>query len=190
MATAAVQARHWSRQEYERLVSAGMFHPEEQLELVQGEILQMSPQGSAHATAVSLVENALREAFGSNYLIRIQMPLALDPDSEPEPDIAVMIGSPRDYRNAHPKTAELVVEVADTTIEYDRKRKTPLYAKAGIQENWILNILERQLEVFSLPARDYSLSQPYQERKIHTPPETVSPLHLPEISILVADLLP
>jgi len=190
MSTAAVQARHWSRQDYERLVSAGMFHPEERLELVEGEILQMSPQGSAHATAVSLVESALREAFGSDYLIRIQMPLALDPDSEPEPDIAVIIGSPRDYRNAHPNIAELVVEVADTTIEYDRKRKAPLYAKAGIQEYWILNILDRQLEVFSLPARDNSSSRPYHERKILTPSETVSPLHLPEMSILVADLLP
>ncbi len=190
MSNAAVQTRHWSRLEYERLVSAGMFHPEERLELLEGEIFQMSPQGSVHATAVSLVENALREAFGSNYVIRIQMPLALDPDSEPEPDIAVVIGSPRDYRDAHPNTAELIVEVADSTIEYDRKRKTRLYARAGIPEYWILNILDRHLEVHRLPVRGDSSSLTYQDQRTLTSSEKVSLLRSPETSILVADLLP
>jgi len=190
MSNAAVQTRHWSRLEYERLVSVGMFHPEERLELLEGEILQMSPQGSVHATAVSLVENALREAFGSNYVIRIQMPLALDPDSEPEPDIAVVVGSPRDYKDAHPKTAELLVEVADTTIVYDRKRKTTLYAKAGIPEYWILNLVDRQLEVHRLPLSGGSSSLTYQEQMVLTPSEKVFQVRGHDTSILVADLLP
>lgn len=190
MSDAAVQTRLWSREEYERLIAGGMFHPEERLELIEGEILQMSPQGSTHATAVILVENTLRKVFGSKYVVRVQMPLALGPNSEPEPDLAVVPGSPRDYRDEHPQTAELVVEVADTTLTYDRSKKSIIYARAGIQEYWILNLIERQLEVYRQPRSEPSSTPLYKDHLIITATESLSPLHFSQDSFLVTDLLP
>ena len=190
MSIAAIQTRLWSRKEFERLVSAGLFQPEERLELVGGEILKMSPQGSGHATAVTLIENTLRAVFGTNNTIRVQMPLALDPDSEPEPDIAVVLGSPRDYRDAHPTSAELIVEVADSTLAYDRERKAKLYAQAGIQEYWILNLLDRQLEIYRQPKSVSASTPSYNNHEVKTSSETIIPCRGPQKSIVIADLLP
>src|SRR2546427_3694659 len=117
----ALQVRRWTRQEYDRMVEAGVLAPGERAELIDGEVLAMTPQGSLHATAVVLVEEALRAAFATGYVIRAQMPLALDPSSEP--DVAVVRGSPRDYRGAHPTSALLVVEGAEATLGYDRDPK-------------------------------------------------------------------
>ncbi len=190
MSVVEIQTRNWSRQEYEQLVSAGIFQPHERLELVEGEILQMSPQGSAHATAITLIDNALREVFGSNYTIRVQMPLAVSLDSEPEPDIAVVVGSPRDYRDTHPTTAELVVEVADTTLAYDRERKAALYARAGIQEYWILNVIDRQLEIYRQPMANQPSPPSYKIHHILTSSESVSPLPSPQTELPVHAFLP
>jgi len=88
----------------------------------------------------------LSRIFGDGWDVRGQMPLALGDDSEPEPDVAVVAGSPRDYRDAHPTTAALIVEVADASVAYDRKRKAPLYARAGIPEFWLLVLSEEKLE--------------------------------------------
>ncbi len=147
----ATQVRRWTREEYDRMIAAGMFKPGERIELIDGEILQMPPQGSAHFTAIQLAEEALRGAFGAGFVVRTRAPLALGPDSEPEPDIAVASGNARDYREAHPATALLLVEVADSTLDYDRRRKGELYARAGIREYWIVNLLESCLEVYRDP---------------------------------------
>ena len=140
-----VQTRRWTRDEYDRMIATGIFHPEERLELLEGEIVHMTPQGSGHATAVRLVEDALRNLFNVGFDVRVQMPLALGTDSEPEPDVAVVVGPPRDYRDEHPRVAILVVEVADSTLSLDRERKAALYARAGIQEYWLLNLTDRCL---------------------------------------------
>ncbi len=185
MAADAVQTRRWSREEYDRMVGEGFFGPEERLELVNGEIVQMTPQGSAHAAAVSLVQEALNAAFGTGYTVRVQMPLAVDPSSEPEPDVAIVRGSPRDYKARHPETAVLVVEVADTTLSYDRERKARLYASAGIPEYWVLNLLNRCLEIHRSPAPGS-----YEDRRLLGPGETVTPLASPQSPVAIDDLLP
>lgn len=190
MSSHAVEIRRWTRQEYDRLVASGFFHPEERLELIEGELLRMTPQGSAHATAVSLAENALRAAFRTGYTVRVHMPLALDPDSEPEPDLAVVTGAPRDYRDSHPRTAVLIVEVADTTLPYDRERKTRLYAASGIPEYWVLNLIDRGLEVHRDPAPGESEEKRYRTRVTVPAAETVSPLSCPSTPVAVSDLLP
>jgi Uma2 family endonuclease len=186
----AVQTRLWTRQEYERLVAEGFFHPEERLELVDGEIIRMTPQGSPHATASSLAADTLRTCFGPSHLVRVQMPLALGPDSEPEPDIAVVVGNARDYRDAHPQTAVLIVEVSDTTLTYDRERKARLYARATIPEYWIVNLLERRLEVYRDSISTGAGGPAYRTRVILDPSKTIAPLAAPSSSIAVADLLP
>jgi Uma2 family endonuclease len=118
------EIRRWSREEYERAGELGIFGPTERLELIGGEVIRkVSPQRSPHATAVQLAHEALRERAGTARGVRSQLPLALGDDSEPEPDIAVVEGTLHDYVHAHPTTALLVIEVADSTLTFDRIRK-------------------------------------------------------------------
>lgn len=187
-----VLVRRWTRQEYEKMVTAGVFPPGERVELVDGEVLAMTAQGSAHATAVVVAAEALRIAFGAGAHVRVQMPLALDPSSEPEPDITAVVGSARDYRDAHPSSALLVVEVADTTLVYDREQKGSLYARAGVAEYGILNLLDRRLEVYRdptpLPEGRYGWR--YRTARSYTAGDQISPLAAPQARVSVADLLP
>ena len=116
MSVPAIQTKHWTRQEYDRLADAGILAPDERVELLEGEIVTMTPQHGPDSASIGLAEAALRKAFGPAHWIRIQLPLIVDPDSEPEPDLAVVPGSPRDYVTEHPRAALLVVEIADSTL--------------------------------------------------------------------------
>src|SRR5262245_8562612 len=106
-----VQLRRWTRGEYDRLAELGILGPDERVELIDGEIVQVPPQQSRHATGVCLAMDALGLTFGAGFTIRVQLPLALGQYSEPEPDVAVVVGTARDYAEAHPTSALLVVEV-------------------------------------------------------------------------------
>ncbi|MCI0636706.1 MAG: Uma2 family endonuclease, partial [Actinobacteria bacterium] len=149
-------ARRWTRDEYYRMAETGILRPDDRVELIDGEILTKSPQRSVDATAVLLSQEALHAAFGAGFDVRPQLPLALGEASEPEPDLAVVPGVPRDYRESHPTTALLVVEVAETSLAFDRGGKQALYARAGIPEYWIVDLVEGTLEVFRSPGiQDY-----------------------------------
>jgi hypothetical protein len=150
----AVQVRRWTRQEYDRMTDAGILTPSDRVELIGGEIVTVTPQKSPHATAVSLVNEALRGVVGTTRHVRIQLPLALNDDSEPEPDIAIVSGSIRDYRDAHPESALLLVEVSDSTLAFDRQVKGSLYARAAVPESWIINLVESVVEVYQQPVPD------------------------------------
>lgn len=153
------------------------------VELIEGEIIQMSPQNTPHAVAVRLVRRVLRQAFPSdNYLVDEQLPLALGPDSEPEPDLSVVEGTPRDFLEEHPSSAVLVVEVADASLQFDRTRKRGLYARYALPEYWIVNLSDRQLEVHRTPT-DGS----YFEATIYAAGDSVS---VRGQSIAVSELLP
>jgi Uma2 family endonuclease len=152
----AVQVRRWTRQEYERMTEAGVLTPNDRVELIGGEILTVTPQKSPHATAVSLINEAVRGVVGTNRHVRIQLPLALTDDSEPEPDIAIVSGSIRDYRDAHPESALLLIEVSDSTLAFDRHVKASLYARAGVPEYWIVNLIESVVEIYREPAQNPS----------------------------------
>ena len=188
----AVQLRRWTREEYDRMIDAGVLTTQDRVELVDGEIVTMTPQTSRHATGVSLVEIALRRAWGENALVRTQLPLALDPTSEPEPDVAVVAGLPRDYRDAHPSRALLVVEVADASLAFDRGIKASTYARAGIADYWVLNLVDEQLEIYRHPER--STDAPPGWRYAHVEHfgrgASVAPLARPDVVIALADLLP
>ncbi|MBI2876684.1 MAG: Uma2 family endonuclease [Candidatus Tectomicrobia bacterium] len=174
------------------MAELGLIGPEERLELIEGEIIQqMVPQKSLHATAICLVEEALRLAFGAGFLVRVQLPLVLSPLSEPEPDVAVVRGGPRDYRDVHPTTALLVVEVADTTLAFDRRTKGSLYARAQIADYWILNLPAQAVEVYRrpMPRANAPLGFGYADMVRYLPGESVTPLASPH-AVLVADLLP
>jgi Uma2 family endonuclease len=178
-------SHHWSRGEYERMVDADVFPPTARLELLDGEILDMTPQKSVHASAVDLVEEALRACFSTGFYVRGQKPLALDDHSEPEPDVAVVQGCVRDYTGHHPRTAVLIVEVADSTLAFDRVKKATAYARNGIPEYWILNLRDRTLEVHGDPA-----GNAHAQRSSLTADEVICPLAAPGAGVKVADLLP
>ena len=190
--SSSVRTKRWTRVEYERLVDLGAFRPGERLELVGGALLVREPQGGPHFTAVGLIEDVLREVFGADWTIRAQGPIALDDDSEPEPDIAVVPGSRRDHRYAHPSHPVLIVEVAESSLDFDRGEKACLYARAWIADYWILNLRERLLEVYRepTPVPQARYGHRYSATITLGPNDRVSPLAVPSAAILVADLLP
>src|SRR5437870_13876940 len=154
-----LQIRRWKRVEYEQLIEKGIFLPGERIELIDGLLVVAEPQSSLHFTTVRLVERALTHAFGAGWDVRAQGPIALDDASEPEPDVAVVRGELRDYVEAHPADPVLVVEVALTSLASDRAHKSSLYARAGRPEYWIVNLVDRVLEVYREPVA--SPSAPY-----------------------------
>lgn len=185
MSAVAHQPHRWTRQEYEQLVAAGGFAPRTRVELIEGEILDMAPQNSRHSTALRLVEDVLRNAFGAGYDVRPQLPLALEDHTEPEPDIAVVVGSPRDYRDQHPTTAVLVVEIADSSLDFDRGRKGQIYARNDIPEYWLLNLPDGMLEVYRDPR-----SVGYADRQLVGLGQSIASLSASEAPVRISDLLP
>ena len=187
-----IPTKRWARLEYERLVDRAVFQPGDRVELVGGQLVVREPQGSPHAVAVRLAEDVIQAAFGSGWEVRGQMPVALDDESEPEPDVAVCAGSPRDYLAGHPSQPVLLVEVADSSLAFDREHKGSLYARAHVPDYWIVNLVDRVLEVHRDPAP--SADAPYgwrfsTQRRLGAA-DSISPLAAPRARILVADLLP
>jgi Uma2 family endonuclease len=181
----------WTREEYYKMGEIGFFE-DKRVELIEGEVIEMSPIYSPHATSVTLAGEVLREIFGKGWVIREEKPLSLGANSDPEPDIALVAGKIRDFEKAHPSTAALVIEVADSSLSYDRTRKASLYAKAGIPDYWFLNLQGRQIEVHRRPiadgAAEFGFS--YGDKMIFKEGDSVRPLAKPKASIAVADLLP
>ena len=187
-----LQMKRWKRVEYERLVDKGVFAPGDRIELIDGLLLVSEPQSSPHYTAIRLVERVLARAFGEGWDVRTQAPIALDDASEPEPDIAVVRGAPRDYSVAHPAHPVLVVEVAASSLDFDREHKASLYARARCPEYWIVNLLDRVLEVQREPTPEPSAPYgwDYAVVDVLSSADQVSTLSAPAIQIAVGDLLP
>jgi Uma2 family endonuclease len=174
------------------MFDAGVLRFDERVELIGGRIIAMSPQNSPHFTAIRLVEEALRIAFGAGYEVRVQGPLDLSPSSQPEPDIAVVQGHARDYARAHPTTALLVVEVSESTLAFDRGEKASLYASAGIQEYWVVNLVDRRVEIYRepVPVAGQPYGYGYRSCTHYFAADTITPAAMPQSAIAVADLLP
>ena len=182
----------WSRRDYERLIDNGLLDEDAPVELLDGLLILKEPQASPHRTAVLLVAKALERAFGEGWFVQTQSPIILDDRSEPEPDVCVVRGAPRDYVDAHPTRPALVVEVAQIGLGVARGRKAAGYARARIADYWILNLVERVLEVHREPARPGPARRAWGYAAIDTlgADATVTALAAPLASITVADLLP
>jgi Uma2 family endonuclease len=169
----------------------GFFHGQ-RVELIEGKLVVLSPQNAAHANMVEYLSDVLRDLVGSGYRVRVQLPLDLGQTTEPEPDFAVVAGIARPNASAHPTTALLIVEVSDTTVSYDRRRKGSLYARAGIADYWIVNLVRRQLEVYRAPIPDASrpYGHRYSSRSDLLPGSSVSPLAFPNVTLAIADIFP
>src|SRR5947209_7586844 len=155
-----VRTRRWTRAEYDRLIEVGVFQPGEPIELLGGELIVSEPQSEPHFTAIGLIEDALRTALGAGWVVRSQGPVALDDESEPEPDIAVVPGSRRDYRERHPARPVLVIEVAASSFYLDRTHKGSLYARAGLIDYWIVDLAHRRVGMCGVPAPESALPWP------------------------------
>src|SRR5262245_24271704 len=140
-----IRTRRWTRAEYDQLIADGRFRPDERLELLGGQLVVREPQGSRHAAAIELALDALPRAFGADWRVRVQLPVALDVDSEPEPDLSVVAGDPRGRVAALPADPALIVEIAESSLALDRRHKSSLYARAGVLDYWIVNLVDRQL---------------------------------------------
>jgi Uma2 family endonuclease len=186
------RTRRWTRAEYDRLITLGVLDEDEPIELLAGEMVVREPQAGPHATAVQLVQLALQRAFGKGWTVRSQLPIALDAESEPEPDDCVVPGTPRDYRAGHPTRPVLVVEVAGESLLLDRARKGSLYAHAGIADYWILNLRDAVLEVYRQPVRSARSHHGWRYSRVTRwgRGAVVSPLAAPRARVRVADLLP
>ena len=185
-----LRPRRWTREEYYRLGEAGLFDGE-RVELLDGEIWTLPPQGTPHFSAIRRAYRSIEEAFGPGFEIREQAPITLDDGTEPEPDVVVVPGSSRDYEDHHPGPPEvrLLIEVSDATLRKDRGEKAENYARAGIADYWILNLVHRQLEVHRDPfARPDGAF--YRTSQILLPGESVAPLAAPEHEVAVAELFP
>ena len=190
ISAAEPKSRRWTRDEYYQMGDQGLFQ-DQRVQLIEGEIVVMSPQNNPHVVAIALTQEALRNIFDEGFWVRSQAPLSVSDISEPEPDLSVVSGTPRDYTD-HPTTALLIVEVSHTTLTFDRNDKSSLYAKAGIADYWIVNLIDRQLEVYRNPNPDEN--QPYgfgySEKTILKADDSITSLAAPKMPIQVAELLP
>lgn len=182
IAPAGPRPLRWTCAEFHRFGDMGMFEGRRAM-LIYGVILEEGPMNPPHAITLELVEGALRMAFGTGWRIRGQSQLILGQDLDPEPDFAVMAGTARGS-SGHPATADLVVEVADSSLDFDTNEKRLIYARAGIRDYWVVDINGRRLLVYRDPqAGDYTIQQALG------PADTVSPLAVPATAVRVADLL-
>lgn len=149
--TVQLSRKQWTREEYLRLADLDFFEGQ-RVELMYGEILRMSPQKKPHALTIGRLTTVLVRVYGETHIVRVQCPLDLTQDSQPEPDIAVVPIAVVEEADPHPGTADLVVEISASSLNYDRREKGALYALAGIPSYWLFNLKNRSLEVYTLPA--------------------------------------
>lgn len=187
-----VRTRRWTRKEYQKLGELGILAEEERVELLDGQLIVAEPKGAPHETMVRLTARALTRAFGDGWLVYTQGPIALDDESEPEPDIVVVPGGELDYFDDHPARAALLVEVAENSLYYDRGHKGSAYARAGLPDYWIVNLVDWRIEVYRRPATDHSadLGWRYLDVELFRPGTIIVPLARPDVTIAVADILP
>jgi Uma2 family endonuclease len=192
MATYPTGKRRWTRAEYDRLIELGVFQPDDPIELIGGELMVAEPQSAEHYTAMRKSARALEAAFGPGCDVRTQGPIGLVDESEPEPDVAVVAGRLDDYSHEHPSRPVLTLEVSLSHLTIDRVRKGSLYARAGLADYWVLNLVNRTLEVYREPVVDAEapFGWRYARCEIVSASGRVAPIAADGRMVRVADLLP
>ena len=184
--SATVVRRRFSVAEFRRLAESGLAHPDERLELLDGEVVRMSPIGQRHAACVDLASTLAGRQLGAAVIVRVQGPLRLDDETELYPDVALL--APRDdfYRGNMPtgRDALLVVEVADTSLAYDLGTKAPRYGRAGVHTMWVVDLQGGVVEVLSEPS-----AGGFDLRRTVRPGAMLTHPLLPALSIAASDLL-
>ncbi len=175
--------------EYNHLVETGVLTKDDRIELLNGVIYQKPRVTPKNSSCVMRLDKALHQQFGSKTIISRRGPIELPPDSEPEPDFALLRYQADYYAEAHPSSADifLVIEVADSALErqIDREIKLPIYARAGIQETWLVNLQESLIEIYATPA-----DATYQEMRTVQRGQTIESAALPQLKLAASDILP
>ena len=180
-------ARHWfTVAEYDRMAEARVLTEDKRVELIEGEIIERSPIGKRHAACVGRLTNLFGKLLAEKAIVWVQNPIVLNDYSEPQPDVALLKRRDDFYEHSLPAPADvlLVVEVADTTLEYDRQVKAPLYARAGIAEVWVVNLVDEQIEVYSQP-----VNGTYQRQRRAVRGETINSPETLNLALSVDDIL-
>ncbi len=179
--------KSWTVRDYHRMSELGILNPNERTELIAGQITLMVAKGTPHVITLQLLASELLAQLGTTALIRTQDPIHLDDSSEPEPDLVIVQGEILDYVDRHPQPTDihLLVEVADSTLNYDCQVKDKIYAKAGILEYWVIDLKNRQVHIFRDPQ-----TTDYASHLILAESQTVSPLAFPHVIIPIASILP
>lgn len=174
-----------SLSDYHRMIEADILTENDKVELIHGEIIEMSPIGYKHIAAVNRISNILKEVLGKKAIVSVQNPIPVSDHSEPEPDITLLKPDPEFYASGHPELKDvlLVIEVADSTWHYDREVKRPLYAEAGIPELWLVNVNKHEIEVHRTPTTDT-----YKHISIMRPGDSVTLSNF-DANVSVEDLL-
>jgi Uma2 family endonuclease len=180
------QRRYFNVTEYYRMAEAGVLTESDHVELIEGEIIEMSPIGSRHAACVRRLGSLSTHLLAQIVIVSIQNPVRLNPYSEPEPDIALLRLKDDFYAQAHPTPEDvlLVIEVADTSVEYDRGIKMPLYAEAGMAEAWLVNLPKDIIEVYTEP-----INGSYQKCQIVKRGEKLTSQTIASLTLDVSDIL-
>ena len=182
-----LQLRLWTVEEYHRMNEAGIFAPNERVELLEGRIIWMIAKGTAHRSAVGRIDRLLQDCLKNRALICVQDPVKLNDRSEPEPDISVVKIDPLDYADHHPTPSEvyLIIEVADSSLKLDCETKAKAYSFSGIKDYWVLDVVKRELHIFRKPT-----IKGYESQIIFGEDEIVSPLEFPDLQVAISDMLP
>lgn len=180
----ATKNRLWTVDEYHRMIEVGILAPDNKVELIEGRIIEVSPQRPPHAATTQRIDRYLQNLLRGQAGIRVQLPITLL-TSEPEPDIAVVLIDPDEYADHHPNPSEilLLIEVSYSTLKFDREEKAPAYARANIADYWILDIVERQTYICRNPNQSG-----YQSEIILNTDATVKPLAFPNVEIPLSEL--
>jgi len=181
----------WTKDLYYAAADGGAFD-QKRVELIEGEIIEMSPMSSKHGMVIHRVQKVLERVFSDGYLVVAQTPLDLGDVSEPQPDVMICTGTEDDYMDLPPTHALLVVEIADSSLRYDRGQKASLYAKAGIEDYWIINLKDGTLEVYRTPMATPTQPHSHGYKVVSSlkAQDYVSPLAAPEAQISVGALIP
>ena len=181
-----VERRLFTVEDYYQMAEVGLLKPDERVELIEGEIVKMSPIGPRHAGHVERLADVLSHRLGRTVHLRIQNPLRLGERSEPEPDLMLLRRHADFYTSRHPTPGDvyLLVEVADSSLVYDRLTKVPLYARHGIPEVWLMNLVEGHVAVYRDPAPDG-----YRSLTIARAGDELRPLAFPDVVLAVGEIL-
>lgn len=186
MGTSTVVRKHFTIDEFQQIAAAGVFGEDERFELLEGEIVQMSPLGPQHAACVDRLNRSLQRLVQDQAIVRVQNPIRLGEYSQPQPDVALV--QPRDdfYAGGHPEPEDLLllIEVSESSLAYDRDVKLPLFARAGIPEVWLVALVPQVVEVYRGPSEDG-----YGEKRTLRRGETIVPLLMPAVKLAVEQIL-
>ncbi len=179
--------KHFSLEEYHRLTEIGFLKEDDRLELIRGEIQQMAAKGTPHRVCCTRLIRELSKLLEDGATLQCQDPILLPSSSEPEPDITILKNREDDYLSGHPtpKDIILIIEIADSSLNYDREIKLPLYAEAEINNYWLFNLVEQQLEIYTQPYQKVNGDYGYSKKEIYLPQQTVA---LPDFTDLILEL--